>query len=249
VFALGSWGDLIAVDAKTGKEEWRVSLPDLGGEVPGWGYSESPLADRERLLVTPGGKKGTLAALDPATGKVLWRSDQLTDPAMCSSVAATDVDGQRQYVVVTREHVSGVTADGKLAWQVEFKSRVVVAQSPVVAGSRVYVTASGGTGSRGFKLTATGVEKGFANKVLCNLPGGVAVVGGRVFGYSDGAGWVCQDFNTGEETWSDKSFPKGTLTAADGHLILVSEEKGRVALVSATADGFGVASEFTLTPQ
>lgn len=113
----------------------------------------------------------------------------------------------------------------------------------------MYVTASGGTGSRGWKLTADGkAEKAFANKVMNNLPGGVALHAGRAFGYSDGAGWVCQDYAAGKEVWSSKDFPRGTLTVADGKLILLAAETGEVGLADASKE-FEVASRFKLAPQ
>ena len=251
VYALGGRGDLLCADAATGKPLWSASLVELGGEVPGWGYSESPLADGGRVVVTPGGKRGTLAAFDAATGKVQWRTEGLTDPAMYTALAVAEVGGAKQYVGATREHLFGVApADGKVLWQVPFGSSVVVAQTPVVVGDRVYVTASGGTGSRCYRLAAPDrAEKVFANKVMLNLPGGVAAFDGHVYGYSDGRGWTCQSLRTGDEVWAAKEFPKGALTVADGRLILLTEDAGTVALAKASPDDFEITSRFTLAPQ
>ena len=53
---------------------------------------------------------------------------------------ATDIDGQRQYVQVTKAHVFGVAAkDGKLLWKVDFPG-VTVIPTPVVQAPYVYVT-------------------------------------------------------------------------------------------------------------
>ena len=74
LYALGSDGDLAALDVKTGTIKWKKSLrADFGG-VPGtWAYSESPLVDGEKLVVTPGGKT-PLVALNKRTGAVIWRA-------------------------------------------------------------------------------------------------------------------------------------------------------------------------------
>src|SRR6185369_17006506 len=74
VYALGGQGELVCAEAAGGRERWRVNLQkDLGGAMmSGWGYTESPLVDGDKLVCTPGGGKGTLAALDKRTGKVLW---------------------------------------------------------------------------------------------------------------------------------------------------------------------------------
>ena len=52
VYSLGQFGDLVCVEAETGRERWRAHLPDdFGGRSGGWGYSESLLVDGERLPV------------------------------------------------------------------------------------------------------------------------------------------------------------------------------------------------------
>ena len=128
VYALGGQGDLVCVEANSGKEIWRVSLPkDLGGEMSpagpaptkmAWGFTESPLVDGERLVCTPGGPQGTLAALNKATGKVVWRSTELNDPATYSSTVPAEIAGIRQYVQLTDRGAVGVAAqDGRSLWR------------------------------------------------------------------------------------------------------------------------------------
>jgi outer membrane protein assembly factor BamB len=81
LYALDAQGELICVEIASGKKRWAVNLEkDLKGEMmSGWGYSESPLVDGDQVVCCPGGKEGTVAALDKKTGKVLWRSKELTD--------------------------------------------------------------------------------------------------------------------------------------------------------------------------
>src|SRR5579862_6843916 len=55
LYALGSDGDLVALDASTGQTRWKKNVrADFGGEPGTWGYSESPLVDGDRIVVTPG---------------------------------------------------------------------------------------------------------------------------------------------------------------------------------------------------
>ena len=51
--------------AKNGAFTWSRNLE----EKFGWGYTESVLVDQGRVICTPGGKNGALAALDAKTGK------------------------------------------------------------------------------------------------------------------------------------------------------------------------------------
>ena len=53
-----------------GKKVWEKSLTkDLGGSQPRWDYTESPLVDGDKVVVTLGGAKGAIAALDKKTGE------------------------------------------------------------------------------------------------------------------------------------------------------------------------------------
>src|SRR5262249_14301833 len=78
LYVLRATGDLHCLEVAAGKQRWQVNLSkDLGGKMmSGWGYSESPLIDGDKLICTPGGGRGTLAALDKKSGKVLWRSTE-----------------------------------------------------------------------------------------------------------------------------------------------------------------------------
>ena len=82
VYVLGQFGDLVCLEAATGKEVWHKSMDkDFGGQMmSGWGYAESPLVDGDRLVCTPGGSKGTMVALNKKTGETIWRSAEIRIP-------------------------------------------------------------------------------------------------------------------------------------------------------------------------
>ena len=88
VYVLGQHGDLVCFDAQAQKEVWRANVAkDFGGTMmSGWRWSESPLVDGDQLVVTPGGTKGAMVALDKATGKEIWRCKDFTDRAGYSSI-------------------------------------------------------------------------------------------------------------------------------------------------------------------
>jgi len=80
---------------------------------------------------------------------------------------------------------------------------------------------------------------------MVNHHGGVVRVGDYLYGFSDGKGWVCQEFMTGRLVWSHQGVGKGSLTCADGHLYLRSEGgSGTIALVEATPAGYTEKSRF-----
>jgi len=83
-----------------------------------------------------------------------------------------------------------------------------------------------------------------------NHHGGVILYGDHLYGYSDGNGWVCQEFKTGKEVWSEKrALGKGCLTIAEGMMYCVDEGRGDVALATASPNGWEQHGKFRLDPQ
>ncbi len=247
LFTLGAGGNLVALDRKSGKVLWHKELvDDFGGKMmSGWGFSESPLVDGNRLVCTPGGSKGTMLALNKLTGEKLWQTTDITDNAAYSSILHTTVAGARQYVQLTDAHVFGVAPEtGAVLWKAPRAGRTAVITTPIVAGDIVYVTSGYGVGCNGFKVTSDGskfsAEEVYANKVMKNHHGGVVLVGDHLYGHSDASGWTCQNLKTGEEVWQEKSkLGKGAIAYADGRLYCRFEsEEGTLALIEATPEGY-----------
>ncbi len=252
VYVLGGSGDLVCVDPKKGKTTWSVSLTkDLGGNTPGWGYTESVLVDEGRVICTPGGKAGAIAALDAKTGKTLWRSKQFTDGAQYSSPIAIEHGGLRQYVQLVMKNFVGVKADnGALVWKSAWPGRTAVVPTPIHHDGHVFITSGYGVGCKLIRLGSTGAEAVYDNKNMKNHHGGVIKLGDHLYGYSDGHGWVCQDFKTGEIKWNEKrALGKGAISYADGRFYCQAEGDGSIALIEASSKGWKEHGRFKLDPQ
>lgn len=244
VYAVGQYGEIVCLQAASGAKAWAKSfVTDLGGKVPEWGYSESPLLAGDKILCTPGGSKGAIVALDKKSGAVLWQCKELTDGAAYSSLVPAKICGLDQYVQLTPASVAGVGPDGKLLWRAAREGKTAVIPTPICSGDNVYVTSGYGVGCNLFTVTASGgaltAKQVFANKTIANHHGGVILLGDHVYGYCDSKGWVCQKFATGEIVWSDKKLGKGSIAYADGRFYLRTEAgKGTVALIEATPEGY-----------
>jgi len=255
VYALGAQGALVCVDAKSGKEKWRTTMQDLGGGVPNWGYCESPLIDGDVILVTPGGSKGAVAALDKLTGSVRWQSTEVPDGAHYSSIVKTNIHGAPQYVQLMEKRLIGLSpSDGQLLWEFPWPGRTAVIPTPIVVGNSIYATSGYGVGCQLVEISAdNSVTPKYSDrdaKLMKNHHGGVVKVGDHVYGHSDGVGWVCQDFETGKQVWKDRdALEKGAIGYADGMLYCLGEDTGEVVLIKASPEGWEEAGRFTLTPQ
>ena len=82
-------------------------MTELGGKEPTWGYCESVLVDGDKVLCTPGGDQGAIAALDKKNGNILWRSTELNDGAQYASISRAMFHGQPQYVQLFTSRWSG----------------------------------------------------------------------------------------------------------------------------------------------
>ena len=253
VYALGGLGDLVCVDRADGKVRWRRSFTeDFGGKVPDWGYCESVLIDGNHLICTPGGADGAMAALDKRTGEVVWRSPEFTDGAQYASIIAIDNGGKRQYVQLTQQHLVGIDAQsGDLLWSSDWPGRVAVVPTPISKGDAVYISSGYGVGCKLVRLNQQNeAEEVYANRNMKNHHGGVILLDGHLYGYSDGVGWLCQNFGDGKKVWSEKGdLGKGAIAYADDCFYCIGEDDGRVVLIDASPDGWNPKGEFMLSPQ
>jgi outer membrane protein assembly factor BamB len=271
VYALGTESDLVCLDAATGKELWRKNLErDFGGMMmSSWKWSESPLVDGDRLIVTPGARGATLVALDKRTGKEVWRAAtpplgaKGADGAGYSSVVISNGGGVKQYVQLTGRGLVSVRAqDGKFLWGYnKVANDVANIATPIVEGNHVFASTGYQTGSVLLELAAAGggVEAKevyyLPAKTLQNHHGGLVLIGGHIYGgHGHNRGYpICVEMATGKVAWGggegERASHGGTgsaaVTAADGHLYF-RYQNGRMVLIQATPSGLVVKGEFAI---
>jgi outer membrane protein assembly factor BamB len=252
VIALAPHGELVCVDAATGKEKWQKNLiNDFGGKVGNWKYSESPLLDGDNVICMPGGSKGTVLALTKETGEVVWQSKDLTDPAEYQSLVPVEIGGIRQYLAFTGKSLAGIAAaDGKVLWRADRPGKVAVIPTPVYKDGIVFVTSGYGVGCNAFKITESGgkftAEQIYANTKMKNHHGGVILLGDHVYGFDEGI-LRCMELKTGNVVWENKSVGKGSIAYADGHFVVRGEKtKGsEIALIEASPAGYKEKGRFS----
>jgi len=248
ILTLGPLGELVCFDM-SGKEQWRKNLhQDFGGKVGGWKYSESPLLDGDHVVCTPGGSKGTVLALKKATGEAVWQSADLKDAAEYPSLVPVEIGGVKQYLVLTQKSTAGIAAaDGKVLWRIDRPGKTAVIPTPITKDGYVFVASGYGVGCNLFKVTAEGgsfkVEEVYSGTQIINHHGGVILVGDHLYELDDKQVMKCVEFKSGKVVWENKSVGKGSIAFADGHFV-VRSEKGPVALVEATPEGYKETGRF-----
>jgi len=250
LYMIRGGGQIHCLSASDGKMLWQKDfVEDFGGKMMSdWGYSESPLVDGNLVICSPGGDEGTVVALNKDSGAVVWRSKELTDRCTYSSPIVVDVDGIRQYVQLTEKCVAGIAAkDGKLLWKVDAPGfRIAVISTPISLDNRVYITTGYNFGCILLQLAKAGdgcnVETIYENKNMVNQHGGVVLIDGHIYGYSDLSGWTCQNVESGEIVWNtgrsgEVGIGKGAVLGISNRLICQEERTGLLSIMEATPEG------------
>lgn len=252
IYALGSDGDLACLEAKGGKVRWQKNVRrEFGGQPGEWAYAESPLVDRDLVVVTPGGAEATMVALNKKTGALVWKSAVPGgDPAGYASAVVVEGGGRRQYVQLLSKGLVGVDAKtGQFLWRYKEAAKGPAQYfTPVAHGGDVYVGALGVGGALvRFKPDAGGVaaEQVYFERGLPNGIGGAVVVGDTLYGADmPGQRLLAVEFATGKVRWHSENFGWSSIAYADGHLYLHGIN-GDFGLVEATPEGYREKGRFT----
>jgi outer membrane protein assembly factor BamB len=249
LYTLGVNGDLLCLEAETGKEIWRKNLvDDFGGSIPQWGYSESVLIDEDWVLCTPGGEKATIAALDKLTGETVWMAP-VGDPAAYSSIMKVSIGRVWQYVTLTAKGVISVRRDdGKFLWRYDAPaSDVANVATPVWFGQTIFAASAYGTGGGLVWAKKVGEEfqpqEIYFTKDMKNHHGGMILLEDHLYGANDPRFLACLEYRTGEVAWQDRAPGKCSILFADG-MLYCRDERGPLSLVEATPEGFELRGQF-----
>ncbi|MCA9094215.1 MAG: PQQ-binding-like beta-propeller repeat protein [Planctomycetaceae bacterium] len=251
VFLAGAHGDLHAVDLDTGEILWQMQVRDEFEVTTRlhWGFCGSPLIVNNHLIINPGGETGSLAGLDPESGKIVWRSDG--GPPSYGSFNQATLGGKLQIVGHDSTTLGGWDpASGKRLWSlIPPHENDFNVPTPFQFGEELLVTTEN-NGTRLYRFHQDGTidptpaaqQQEFAPD--SHTP---VVVGNRLFGIWDDL--FCLDLKANLKTlWTGSHDGFATyagLIASDSRL-LASTMEGGLILIDATADEFKILGECKL---
>ncbi len=255
LYHLNAHGRLACLDAGTGKELWTVDILErFGGRNITWAVSECLLVDGPRLIVTPGGTKALMAALDKRTGATIWTTEPLaTDCTSHSSPILFRYAGRRLIANCSSAHGFGVDADtGKLLWTIPLNNPhgVNVATPIYGSGSLFFVTPYAERG-RLYRLRSDARDiraEHMWTSPIDTVTGCGVLLNGALFasGYRDVKSWLVIDWQTGQTKCELKDLTTGAAIYADGRLYILDEE-GTAALLKPERNSLEIVSRFRLT--
>ncbi len=234
VYTISKRGIVHCLTAADGKVVWTKNLQEeLGAKIPEWGFATSFLIQGDLALLNFG-SAGT--ALDKKSGKVVWSSG--TDESGYATPVPFDASGEPAVMLAAKRDVIAVKVkEGKELWRFPWKTQYDVnAAAPIKSGSKVFISSGYNRGAGVFDISKTPAEKVWENKNLRNHMASSVLWEGHLYGVDENQ-LRCVDFNTGEVKWTDKVSGKGTLSMADGKLLVLSE-RGELLVANPSPTGF-----------
>ena len=255
VFTHGADGMLHGIDFASGKMLWSVDTRKVFEAPKGYfGVASSPVVDGTRVLVNVGGTKGLgppkpgegggIVAFDAASGKTLWTAT--SDEPSYSAPIVADIGGQHTGVFFTRTGLVAVDpATGKVLYQHRWRARQaasVNAATPIVAGDRIFLSASYGTGAVLLQVANNAVKPIWSgDESMSNHYSTSVLKDGYLYGFDGrqefGQTLRCIELATGKVMWNVDGFGAGTLLIA-GDTLVIMRESGELALAPASPKAF-----------
>jgi outer membrane protein assembly factor BamB len=245
LYTFGAAGRLNCLDAATGKVIWSHDVvADSGAAVPTWGFASSPLVARGIVSVFAGGPDGkSVLGYNATTGELAWAAGE-GQLSYCSPQLAR-LGGVEQVLIVTDAGLTAFDpAKGNVLWKHDWKveggARVcqpavlndtdVLLGTPMQMGTRrLRVSRTDGDGWAAQEVWTTQAIKPYFNDLVIH--------DGHLYGF-DGIFFTCVSLEDGASKWRTRGYGNGqVLLLADQGLLLVTTEKGEVALVEANPAG------------
>jgi outer membrane protein assembly factor BamB len=240
IYSIGASGLLHCLQRDSGKVVWSLDLQkDFGAKVRARGYSVSPMAWKDNVIVLAGGPGAAVVSLRKKDGKLVWKSRD--EQVAYASPFVMQVPGAKPVLVtLMAKEILGLDPDtGELRWShPHSNSELVNASTPVGGEDGILVVSSAYDGGcRALQVTADGVKELWSHRLLRIHHGNAVRIGTTVYGSSGDSGpapLTALDVRTGKVLWRDRSLGKSSMLAVGEEgkrLLLLLDEEGKLQLV------------------
>lgn len=223
-----------------GKQLWQTKVSEFATHQ---GFGSSPTMYGPYLFVSTDSRSGgVIAALERATGKLVWEVRR-PEKANYASAMVLQAGGRDQLVVHGCDLIASFEPlSGKSLWEIEGATTECVT-SLVTDGERIFV--SGGWPRKHVQaVLADGSGKTvWENNVQVYVPS-MIVKDGYLYAVQDAGVASCWEGTTGKEAWKQRVGGAFTasLTLVGDHLFATSET-GQTSIFKARADKFELVAE------
>ena len=221
VYTISKDGKTFCLNSKTGKVKWEKDLiKDLGFKRITWGFSSSPLVIDNTVIFNVGSWG---FALNKNDSSLAWQNGK--DESGYATAVPFELNNEKGIAIFGKDMLYGVERQrGSILWKFPWKTKYDVnASDPIFFGNKVFISSGYGRGCALLEVNGTEVKKLWENKNMRSQLSGPVLIDGFLYGI-DNEQLACISFETGEVKWIDESIGKGSLMAADGKLIVLSED-------------------------
>ena len=256
LFTIGTNMVMHCFDKRSGKVLWRHDLvEEYGAEVPGRGYSSSPIAYGDTVILPVGGQEGQcVMAFSQADGTPVWKNQDFKTTH--SSPILINLHGEDQLVMFMASEIVGLNPrTGELLWSHPHSTQYGAnLATPLWNGDElIFMSAAYDSGSRVIRLTSkdgkTVPEGLWYSRKMRIHHGNVVRIGDHVYGSSGDSGpafFMGMNMVTGKIAWRKRGFAKATCLLANDKLIILDED-GKLTLATASPEELIIHSEYQLT--
>ena len=242
LFAQGATGELLCVDALSGRTLWRRNvLADTSAENLTYGLAASPLVVGGLAIAQSGvpAGEGSVIAYDVGNGEPAWTA--LSEPMAYSSPLRARLLDKEQVVVATAARVCGLEpGTGEELWSFPWAvANGLSCSQPIPVGpARLLLSAGYGKGAALIELAAT--ERGLVahelwkSNRLKNRFNTSVVHGAYVYGLDDGV-FTCVELESGKRVWKGGRYGYGQQLLVGENIVLTTED-GEICLLRATPE-------------
>jgi len=256
LFTAGVAGRLQCIEKKSGKLLWTQQLwTDHHGSRMMYGYSSSPIAFRDMVIVPVGGPGKAVMAFRQADGAVAWSQHDFGN--VYSSPILIDVSGLEQLAQVMDGAIIGLNPhNGDLQWQVPFKADYSIAGATPLWGpdNLLFVSSEYNAGSKVIELKRNGLQtvatELWSSNRLRLHHGNAMRIGDTIYFSSGGKGsqaiLSAVDARSGKIHWQERSIEKATFVWADQKLITLDQDGNLMIAHPSPQQGFKIAAKAPL---
>ncbi len=234
VYTISKDGKTFCLNAKTGKVKWQKDvIKDFGFKRPKWGFAGSPLVIDNTVILNVGSWG---FALNKNDGSLAWQNGK--EESGYATPVPFELNNEKGIAIFAKNMLYGVERQrGSILWKFPWETQYDInASDPIILGNKVFITSGYNRGCALLEVNGTEVKKLWENKNMRSQLSGPVLIDGFLYGIDD-TQLVCINFETGEVKWTDESIGKGSLTAADGKLIVLSD-KGKLMVAEALPQEF-----------
>ena len=249
VYAVGYTGQFHCLDSRSGELLWKYDLVnDLQVDPVQFGFSASPIAYEDHIIIQASGPESGLMALNAKTGAVVWKS-----PAAKFSYSTPlliNYQTKTQIIFLHGDAVSGISpATGAQLWQFALKEPGLTnVPTPIwMEDGKLLIAGQGVNGVELLQMSGSAssiqIESVWRNNRASLFFSNWVRIEDHVFGgesFFNAINW-----KSGKVSWKERGFKDANLLTAGDHAIILSQD-GELTLAKLTSEKAEIISRFTL---